>query len=174
VSIGLRLTIENAIFFGIATGFLAIAGAAWKDVEPFKLPEPLPAWFRLWFGSVIVLGVAPPLAALVWSIWQQQQVVWTVLIAYFVMLGLQILSESLALRQFHSVVWVMVPYLYVPYRLWQLYEGLTLTTALSLSDLLWLRWLLIGEVVVWGINYLLDLAQLPRLFWWPGTAESKS
>lgn len=58
----------------------------------------------------------------------------------------------------------MVPYLYVPYRLWQLYEALEL---LSPEPMGWLQGLLIGESVVWGINYLLDLAQLPRLLRWP-------
>lgn len=84
--------------------------------------------------------------------------------AYFVLLGLQVLSEILTLKQLHSVVWVMVPYLYVPYRLWQLYEGFELTT--GRPDLVWIQLILTAEIVVWGINYLLDLAQLPRLFRW--------
>jgi len=33
-------------------------------------------------------------------------------------------------------------------------------------DLAWVRWLLVAEIAVWGINYLLDLSQLPRLFQW--------
>jgi len=88
----------------------------------------------------------------------------TVLAFYFLMLGLQILSEIITLKQFQSVVWVMVPYLYLPYRLWQLYEGLTILN--SDSELMWVRTLLIIEIVLWTGNYLLDLAQLPRLLRW--------
>ncbi|MBD3563387.1 hypothetical protein H6S82_31790, partial [Planktothrix sp. FACHB-1355] len=88
----------------------------------------------------------------------------TVLIPYFVMLGLQILSEILTLRQFRTVVWVMVPYLYLPYRVWQLYEGLKFLS--PETDLIWIRYLLIVEIVLWSGNYALDLAQLPRLFRW--------
>ncbi|MGB3311116.1 MAG: hypothetical protein WA939_10870 [Nodosilinea sp.] len=164
MTIGFHLLVENAVFFVIATGFLAIAGWAWRRLTPFELPKPLPGWFKYWFGSVQVLGIVPPLVALVWAIWQGEPLIWMVFTAYFVLLGLQILSELLTLKQLHSVVWVMVPYLYVPYRLWQLYEGLDLTT--GRPDLVWIQMLLVAEIVVWGINYLLDLAQLPRLFRW--------
>jgi len=79
------------------------------------------------------------------------------------MLGLQILTESVLLRQFHSVVFVMVPYLYLPYRVWQLYEGMMLNSA---DELAWMRTLLLAEIVLWTANYALDLSQLPRLLRW--------
>ena len=62
------------------------------------------------------------------------------------------------------VVWVMVPYLYLPYSIWQLYEGLTLLS--PEPELIWVRNLLIIEVVLWTLNYALDLSQLPRLLRW--------
>ncbi len=128
------------------------------------MPKPLPGWFKYWFGSVQFLGILPPFAALVWGVWQNQPLVWMVFLAYFILLILQILFESLTLRRLHSVTWVMVPYLYVPYRLWQLYEGFLLMP--GRPDLAWVQWLLLAEIAVWGINYLLDLSQLPRLFQW--------
>lgn len=161
---GFRLLLENSLFFLIATGFLAITAWTWRKVSSYSLPKPLPDWFKYWFSSVQILGVLPPLAALIWGIWQRQPIVWVVLTGYFVLLILQILCEILTLRQLHSVVWVMVPYLYVPYRLWQLYEGVMLTA--GRDDLGWFRELLVAEIFVWGINYLLDLSQLPRLFQW--------
>ena len=164
MAIELRLLVENAVFFVVATAFLAITGWAWRHVTPFDLPKPLPGWFKYWFGSVQVLGIVPPLGALVWAIWHGEPAVWMVFAAYFVLLGLQILSEIFTLKQLHSVVWVMVPYLYVPYRLWQLYEGIELTA--DRPDLAWVQLILAAEIVVWGSNYLLDLAQLPRLFRW--------
>jgi len=161
-----RLLVENIVFFTIATGFLIAAGWAWRSVKPFQLPQPLPHWFRYWFGSVQLLGTVPPLGALGWMLWQGDREGATVLGAYFIVLALQGVTESLALRRFHSVAWVMVPYLYVPYRLWQLYEGMQLTAGHQGA---WIQLLLVGEICVWGINYLLDLAQLPFLFRWSGT-----
>jgi hypothetical protein len=165
LNINLYLFLENLIFLVVATAFFAIAGWAWRDTKPFSLPEPLPEWFKVWFGTMQVVGIVLPLLAmLLWGLWWGYSSVLTVLIWYFVMLGLQILSESLTLRQFQSVVFVMVPYLYLPYRIWQLYEGLTLVG--SQPDLMWIRILLIVEIVLWTANYVLDVAQLPRLLRW--------
>jgi hypothetical protein len=164
MDIGLRLLVENSLFFVIATGFLAIAAWSWRQLPAYQLPEPLPGWFKYWFGSVQILGILPPLAALVWGIWQSEPRVWQIFAAYFLMLGLQIASEFFTLRRLQSVVWVMVPYLYLPYRFWQLYEGITLID--NQANLAWVQILLLVEILIWGINYLLDLAQLPRLFQW--------
>ena len=161
----LYLFLENLLFLAIATSFTAIAHLAWRDLKPFTLPDPLPDWFKIWFGTVQVVGVVIPLLAMfLWGVWWGYTSVLTVFIPYFVMLGLQILFEILTLRRFQSVVWVMVPYLYLPYRIWQLYEGLTILS--PESDLIWIRYLLIVEIVLWTGNYALDLAQLPRLFRW--------
>jgi len=161
----LYLLLENLLFLVLATLFIVIVGWAWRHSKPFSLPEPLPEWFKVWFGTVQVVGVLLPLLAmLVWGVWWGYSSVLTVLAWYFLMLGLQILSEILTLRQFHSVVWVMVPYLYLPYRIWQLYEGLTLLS--PEPELIWIRNLLIIEIVLWTLNYALDLSQLPRLLRW--------
>lgn len=161
----LYLLLENLLFFGVATAFFAIAGWAWRDVKPYSLPTPLPEWFKIWFGTVQFVGIVPPLLALLlWGVLWGYSSVLTVLTWYFIMLGLQILSESLSLRQFQSTVFVMVPYLYLPYRIWQLYEGLKILS--PEPELMWVRILLIVEIVLWIGNYALDLAQLPRLFHW--------
>lgn len=164
-NINLYLLLENLLFLVFATSFIAIVGWAWRDAKPFSLPKPLPGWFKIWFGTVQVVGIIPPLLAMfLWGIAWGYSSVLTVLAWYFIMLGLQILSESLTLRRFPSVVWVMVPYLYLPYRIWQLYEGLTILN--PEPELIWVRYLLIVEIVLWIGNYALDLAQLPRLFRW--------
>ncbi|MGB3612602.1 MAG: hypothetical protein WBA10_02325 [Elainellaceae cyanobacterium] len=158
------LLLENLAFLAVSTLFLATVGYLWRGLKPFSLPEPLPSWFALWFGSVQFLGGVVPAIALIWGIWQGSAPVLLALIPYLVVLVLQVLTESIAIRQAKSVVWVMVPYLYVPYRIWQLWEGwLWLDGAAST----WLGWLLAFEAVVWLANYLLDLAQLPRLLQWP-------
>ncbi|HEY9651716.1 MAG TPA: hypothetical protein V6C95_13700, partial [Coleofasciculaceae cyanobacterium] len=121
----LYLFLENLLFLVVSTAFIAMVGWTWRNAKPFYLPEPLPGWFKIWFGTVQILGIVVPLLAIfLWGVWWGYSSVLTVLAWYFVMLGLQIFFEIVTLRQFHSVVWVMVPYLYLPYRVWQLYEGL--------------------------------------------------
>lgn len=160
-----NLLFENLLFFAFATSFCVIVGWAWRHSKPFYLPEPLPGWFKIWFGTVqVVGGLLPLLAMFFWGVWRGYSSVLIVLVSYFVMLGLQILSEILTLRYFHSVVWVMVPYLYLPYRFWQLYEGLKLLS--PQGELIWVRNLLIVNIVLWILNYALDLSQLPRLLRW--------
>jgi hypothetical protein len=100
--------------------------------------------------------------------WQKNLVVWTFGIT---LLGLQILSEIVTLRQVQNVVWVMVPYIYLPYRFWQLYEGIRFLG--SETELLWIRYLLVFELVLWIVNYLLDVSQLPKLFRWEVTEKSQ-
>jgi hypothetical protein len=156
---------ENLIFICLATLFLFVAGWAWKDLKPYDLPQPLPDWFQYWFGSIQILGGLLPFLALIWwGFWRAYPSAIAVLVPYLVVLNIQIISEILALRHFRSVVWVMVPYLYIPYRLWQLYESLYVLE--PHPELIWVRYLLILNLGIWLLNYLLDLAQLPRLFRW--------
>ncbi|GAA6622238.1 hypothetical protein [Scytonema sp. NUACC26] len=159
-----NIVLENSLFFALATSFFILIGWAWRNAKPYDLPKPLPGWFRIWFLTMQIGGIILPLVGLVWVIWQGYFNAAIVLVSYFVMLVLQILSESLSLRWFHSFVFVMIPYLYLPYRVWQLYQGLMLLN--SVSELEWIRNLLLIEIVLWTGNYALDLSQLPRLVRW--------
>ncbi|NJN87571.1 MAG: hypothetical protein HC881_16250 [Leptolyngbyaceae cyanobacterium SL_7_1] len=154
---------ENLLFVAIATLFFLIVGWAWKNAKPYTLPQPLPGWFRIWFLSIQIIGIGLPVVALGWCFWQGYSRAVAVLLSYLLLLGLQILSESLCLRQFRSIVFVMVPYVYLPYRVWQLVTGLAYVPEVELG---WLRSILIGQIVLWIGNYLLDLSQLPRLLHW--------
>ena len=157
------LLIENLVFLAVSTLFLGVTGYAWRHLKPFTLPDAVPGWFFWWFGSVQVLGGILPAGVLGWGIWSRNVPALLTLAPLTVILALQVLAESLTLRRTASVIWVMVPYLYLPYRLWQIGEGwLWLDDKTS-----WLAWLLVFEFGVWLINYLLDLAQLPHLFQWP-------
>ncbi|MBW4617678.1 MAG: hypothetical protein KME21_31710 [Desmonostoc vinosum HA7617-LM4] len=171
-NINLYLLLENLLFFVVATSFLAVVNWGWKNTKPFTLPLPLPDWYKIWFLTVQILGGLLPLVVmLLWGVFWGDRQVLTVLGWYFIMLGLQILSEIVTLRNLQNVIWVMVPYLYLPYRFWQLYEGLTIIG--SDTDLLWIRYLLILELVVWIVNYALDVSQLPRLLRWEVIASDQ-
>ncbi|MBW4623834.1 MAG: hypothetical protein KME17_31285 [Cyanosarcina radialis HA8281-LM2] len=162
------IAVEDLIFLTLATAFLAVTGWAWRSTKPYELPQPLPHWFRYWFLTVQIGGLGLPLVVLGWAVWQGQAIVSIVLLSYLGLLGCQILSESLCLRQFRSTAFIMVPYLYIPYRFWQLYEGLNLVPT---RDLDWVRWFLLFEMALWIGNYCLDLAQLPRLLHWDRSAN---
>ena len=162
--------LENLLFFAISTVFLLITARYWRNAKPYSLPKSIPSWFKVWFVTVQIFGVFVPLIALIWwGLWLNNNTVFAILISYFLMLGLQILAEFLSLRRFESVVWVMIPYLYVPYRVWQLYQGLTILEATP--ELMILRIILWINVAIWSINYCLNLIQLPLLFRWE-TEES--
>lgn len=165
-----HLLLESLLFSSVATAFLVVVGWLWRSLKSYSLPTPLPAWFKVWFLSVQIGGGLLPLLAIFWGIWHGFPRVLTVLIPYFVILGAQIPSEIVALRQFQSVVWVMVPYLYIPYRLWQLYEGWMLLG--PEAELIGVRNLLIAEIILWIVNYGLDLSQLPRLLRWQAQKHS--
>jgi hypothetical protein len=160
--VNLTLFSENLLFFAIATAFFGLVGWAWRDTKPYELPHPLPGWFKIWFLTVQIGGGVLPLVALLWGIWQEYSSLVMILVSYFVMLALQIVSESVSLRWFRSVVFVMVPYLYLPYRIWQLYQGMLL---LNPTDQLF-RNLFLAEMVLWTLTYALDVTQLPRLLRW--------
>ena len=165
------MLLENLLFFILSTVFLILAGWYWRNAKPYSLPESRPSWFKIWFLSVQILGGLVPLIALIlWGFLWTDTTVIAIFASYLLMLGLQILAEFLSLRRFATVVWVMIPYLYVPYRVWQLYEGLNLLE--NTSDLMAVKVILTLNIGVWVINYCLDLAQLPFLFRWETEAGS--
>jgi len=140
-------------------------GWVWRESKPFSLPQPLPSWFKAWFSIVLTLGVLLPLIALAWwGFWLGKSGAVVVFAPYFLMLGLQILSESVTINRFQFCVWVMIPCLYLPYRIWQLHSGLTLLN--DESELMWVRNLLRLEIGLWIFNYGVHLSQLPRLLRW--------
>lgn len=173
LNINLYLFLENLLFFTLSTLFIWVVAQGWKNTKPYTLPLPFPWWYKWWFLPIQLLGVLLPLPVmLLWGVWWKQAAVLAVLAWYFIILGLQILFEVLTLRKFQNVVWVMVPYIYLPYRFWQLYEGLTLLG--SQPELLWVRYFLIFELVLWIVNYVIDVSQLPRLFRWEVSSPSAS
>ena len=137
----------------------------WRHAKPFTLPQTLPPWFKTWFYIVLGIGVVLPLLAMfLWGLWWSHRSVVQALVPYFVMLALQILSEIMALRRFQSCVWVMIPCLYVPYRIWQLFSGLRLLSIVG--EPIVVQILLVVEIILWTFNYGVHLSQLPRLLRW--------
>lgn len=154
--------IEDFLFVTIATIFFFAIGWMWRSAKPFSIPQPLPSWFRGWLTIVLIVGIALPVAALAyWGVWQGDRAVAIVLISYLVMLGLQILSESVTLNRFHSCIWVTIPCVYLPYRIWQLHRGLLVAEYPEIQLFFEI------ETALWIFNYGVHLSQLPRLLAWP-------
>jgi len=167
------MLLENLLFVVITTVLLLLFGWYWRNAQPFSIPTPLQTWFKVWFVTVQILGILVPLTALLWwGIWLDYTIVLEIFASYFLILGAQIISETVTLRQFQSVVWVMIPYFYVPYRVWQLYQGLNLME--GNSELIGIEVILWTNIAVWIINYGIDLIQLPLLFRWQTQENSSS
>ncbi len=168
----MNLLWENLIFLVLVTSFLVFVGWVWRESKPFTLPQPLPTWFKAWLSVVLVVGVVVPLIALVlWGVWWGYTSVVVAIAPYFLMLGFQILSESVTINRFHSCVWVMIPCLYLPYRIWQLHTGLMLLS--GESELMLVRNLFRLEIGLWIFNYGVHLSQLPRLLRWDVQTEDQ-
>jgi hypothetical protein len=166
-----RLVWENLIFLSLGISFFAAAGYAWRNSQPFEIPKPLPSWFQTWLSVVLVVGIVlPVVATAIWGIWQRNLVVVIVFASYLVMLGLQIVIEIIMSKRFKSPIWVTVPCLFLTYRFWQLYEGITLVS--PDANLIWVKYLLILELALWIFNYGVHLSQLPRLLRWTKESES--
>ncbi|MBD2665072.1 hypothetical protein B6N60_04710 [Richelia sinica FACHB-800] len=170
VNLNLYLFLENLLFLLGATLVIFMMAWGWRNAQPYTLPLPFPGWYKIWFLSVQILGALVPFLVMVWwGLIKGEYRVLTILGWYFFNLGMQIISESLTLRKYQSIAWVMVPYIYLPYRFWQLYESWSILN--REAELIWLQYLLLLEIVVWAINYLLDVSQLPRLWYWEAKAE---
>jgi hypothetical protein len=164
----LNLLWENLVFLVLATSFLLIGGWMWRESKPFSLPQPLPSWFKAWLAIVLGVGIVLPLIALGWwGIGLGNTKVVVAIAPYFLMLGFQILSETVTVNRFHSCVWVTIPCLYLPYRIWQLHAGLTLLR--GEDELMLVQNLLRLEIGLWIFNYGVHLSQIPRLLRWEGT-----
>ncbi|MEH1787342.1 hypothetical protein [Nostoc sp.] len=61
MELNLYLFVENFLFFLIATLLIVAINWGWKDTKPYTLPLPFPGWYKIWFGSVQLLGVLLPL-----------------------------------------------------------------------------------------------------------------
>lgn len=170
-STDLNIILENLLFLAVTTSILVFVGREWRNSKPFSIPQPRPRWYKTWSRIVLVVGVALPLLALIlWAGWFSHKSVVQVLIPYFVMLGFQILSEIVALRRFKSCVWVLIPCIYLPYRIWQLLTGAMLIG--FESGLVGVQRLLYLETVLWVFNYGVHLSQIPRFLRWEREPQS--
>ncbi len=160
----MELLIINAIVFIAFCGLLL--WAKWRTQGDAKFPGPAPVGsvFKKWFVVIWLVGGVLPLAAIIWDgLVQGQHLVWLALGPYFLMFIAQIATELFVWRRWQSPVWVIVPCLYLPWRLYQIVvaheliiDYQPLLTALTLDALF----------VLWAINIGVHFTNIPNTLRW--------
>jgi hypothetical protein len=119
------IVVENLVFFAVACAVLAVGVLRYRGTAPFPGPvTPWPTWFQVWFRVIWIAGFLLPLGTLIYfGILPGDGMVVLALAPYFVMFFVQIASEQYVWKAHASPIWVSVPALYLPWRLWQVLRG---------------------------------------------------
>jgi hypothetical protein len=125
-----------------------LAWAQWRTVPGPAFPGPAPVGpvFKVWLVVIWVVGLLLPVAALIIEPAPSTR---AALLPYLVTFILQVATEIFIWKRWRSPIWVMVPCLYLPWRLFQSWMGLGLVdgAAFPLTEVtLW------ALVVLWAIN----------------------
>lgn len=119
---------QNIAFFAIASLYVWIGARRVAGSAPFPGPRPPPLWFKVWLVVIWLVGLLWPAVALVWAIATDAATNIAIgLGAYLVMLFAQVGTEIFVWKRWRSAIWVIVPCLYLPWRLWQCWWGFDLS-----------------------------------------------
>lgn len=158
------ILIQEAVFLALACACLV--WAQWRmpqGVAAFPGPRPVGPVFKAWLVIIWLVGLVLPLVALaVDAVAARSVPAHLALIPYFVMFFAQVASELFCWKRWRSPVWVLVPCLYLPWRLWQAFRGLEVAAdgpALTVFTM----WALI---VLWIINIGVHYTNIPRTLRW--------
>ncbi len=160
------LLFENLIFFTIATLILAVGIKRYPGARPFPGPvTPWPAWFKVWFKVIWVVGFLLPILILVgWGGVAGESIVWLAIGPYFLLFFLQIGTEQVIWKKYQSPMWVAVPCLYLPWRVWQCVRGLE--TIDPRTDLAFVEYTLWALLILWIINIGVHFTGIPASMRW--------
>ncbi len=160
------LLLENLMFFAIASVILIVGIKRYPNARPFPGPvTPWPAWFKVWFKVIWVVGFLLPIIALVgWGLIAGETITLLALAPYFIMFFLQIGSEQYIWKKHQSPIWVIVPCLYLPWRVWQCVRGLE--TIEPRADLFFVEYTLWALLILWIINVGVHYTGIPASMRW--------
>jgi hypothetical protein len=154
------ILIQEVVFFIASSLILLAARRRYLEALPFPGPiTPWPNWFKIWFTIIWLFTIFLPLA--VWIYFGFVSPVPGVALGlglYLLMIAIQVGAEQVCQQVWKSVIWVAVPCLYLPWRIWQLFRGLDQTAA----DAPWL----VGFtyellIVLWVINIGVHFSGIP-------------
>ena len=159
-----RIVLQEAVFFILACACLA--WAQWRLPKPsarFPGPRPVGPVFKFWLVTIWVVGLVLPLVALVVDgVIGGGAATLLALLPYFAMFVAQVASELFCWKRWGSPVWVIVPCLYLPWRLWQGFRGLEVAPDAPLLTLVTLYAL----IVLWIINIGVHYTNIPATMRW--------
>lgn len=155
---------QNIAFFLIASLYVAIGARRIAGSAPFPGPRPPPNWFKVWLVVIWVIGLLLPVVTLAYE-WVTAGATNVVvgLGAYLVMLFAQVYTEIFVWKRWRSAIWVIVPCLYLPWRLWQCVWGFGLP-AVAESELGVVTY--IALIALWVINIGVHFTNVPLTMRW--------
>ncbi len=161
----IHVVMQEVVFLALAAALLA--WAQWRLPKPsaaFPGPRPVGAIFKAWLIVIWLVGLLLPLVALVFDGWVGGRIDTRVaLLPYFAMFFLQVAAELFVWKRWLSPVWVLVPCVFLPWRVYQISRGLELlqdpTPALTLVTLYAL-------FVLWVINIGVHYSNIPATLRW--------
>jgi hypothetical protein len=157
--------LQELVFFTLACACLA--WAHWRTpaaVAAFPGPRPVGPVFKVWLVIIWAVGLVLPIAALaIDGFAGSHATTRAVLLPYLLMFAAQVASELFCWKRLRSPIWVLVPCLYLPWRLWQSVRGLDVVgddgPALTVYTLYALA-------VLWIINIGVHYTNIPRTLRW--------
>lgn len=159
-----RIVLQETVFFVLACACLA--WAQWRLPKPaarFPGPRPVGPVFKAWLVTIWAVGLVLPLVALVAAgLVGGSTATSLALLPYFAMFVAQVASELLCWKRLGSPVWVIVPCLYLPWRLWQCFRGLEVAADAPLLTVVTLQAL----IVLWTINIGVHFTNIPATMRW--------
>jgi hypothetical protein len=159
-----NILVQELVFFALACACLA--WAQWRLPKPsarFPGPRPVGPVFKFWLVTIWVVGLVLPLVALVVDgVIGASAAAWLALLPYFAMFVAQVASELFCWKRWGSPVWVIVPCLYLPWRLWQCCRGLEVAADAPLLTIVTMYAL----IVLWIINIGVHYTNIPATLRW--------
>ena len=159
-----RILLQDALFFVLACACLA--WAQWRLPKPsarFPGPRPVGSVFKFWLVMIWAVGLVLPLATLVIDgVIGGRTATLLALLPYLGMFVAQVASELFCWKRWGSPVWVIVPCLYLPWRLWQGFRGLDLAADGAVLTVVTMYAL----IVLWIINIGVHYTNIPATMRW--------
>ncbi len=145
------VVLQNIAFIVFAMSILLWGQARVRHAPPWPGPRPVGRVFRGWLLVIWLVGFAlPVLAIIVDGALGGHGAVWLALLPYLLMFIVQIAFELFVWKRWRSVVWVLVPCLFLPWRCFQVYVGLA--TVWPMEGLVLTKLTLVALLVLWLIN----------------------
>lgn len=156
--------LQNLGFFALASLYVWIGAKRTAGTTPFPGPRPPADWFKSWLIVIWLVGLMLPLGTLIWAgLVQGQDQVTIGLGAYLIMVFTQIGTEIFVWKRWKSPIWVIIPCLYLTWRVWQCVWGLHILEGEG-SVIVTVTY--IALLVLWIINIGVHFTNIPMTLRW--------